>query len=65
MIATLQLFLFFVFYFAILASRPWALIDLSRRPTSAFTAAGKLTKSQGGLILARGGGGVHLAALPA
>lgn len=51
MIATIQLFLFFAFYFAILAIAAWALIDLSRRPTSAFTSAGKLTKTKWALIL--------------
>jgi len=47
----MQLLLFFVFYFAILAISAWALIDLSRRPASAFTQAGKLTKTKWGLIL--------------
>ena len=47
----MQLLLFFIFYFAILAIAAWALIDLSRRPASAFTQAGKLTKTKWGLIL--------------
>ncbi len=51
MVATLQLVLFFAFYFIILVISAWALIDLSRRPATAFTQAGKLTKTKWGLIL--------------
>lgn len=52
MIATLQIVLFLVFYVAIFAMSVWALIDLLRRPASAFTQGGKLTKNTWGGILA-------------
>ena len=51
MIASLQLLLFFAFYFVIFAISVWALVDLSRRPANAFAQAGKLTKTKWGLIL--------------
>jgi len=50
-IATLQVLLFFAFYFIIFGISVWALLDLSRRPATAFTNAGKLTKTKWGLIL--------------
>ena len=51
MIVTLQHLLYLGFYVVILVIAAWALIDLSRRPASAFTQAGKLTKTKWGLIL--------------
>ena len=51
MIASLQLLLYFAFYFVIFGISVWALVDLSRRPASAFAQAGKLTKTKWGLIL--------------
>ena len=40
MVATIQNFIYFAFLFAIFALAAWALIDLLRRPSSAFTSAG-------------------------
>ena len=51
MIASLQLLLYFAFYFVIFGIAVWALVDLSRRPANAFAQAGKLTKTKWGLIL--------------
>ncbi|MBD8057744.1 DUF2516 family protein [Cellulomonas sp. JH27-2] len=51
MVATLQVVIFFVFMFAIFVLSAWALIDLLRRPASAYTSAGKLTKGKWGAIL--------------
>jgi len=50
-IASLQVLIFFVFYIAIFGLSLWALIDLLRRPASAFTQAGKLTKGLWGAIV--------------
>jgi hypothetical protein len=50
-IGTLQTFLYLAFYVVILALCVWALIDLLRRPASAFTTAGKRTKKFWGALL--------------
>ncbi|WP_456846791.1 DUF2516 family protein [Cellulomonas sp. P5_C6] len=51
MVASLQLVIFLVFYVAIFGLCLWALIDLLRRPSKAFTQAGKLTKGLWGAII--------------
>lgn len=51
MIASGQLVIFVVFYVAIFALSLWALVDLLRRPASAFPPAGKRTKGFWGAIL--------------
>ncbi|MDM8086237.1 DUF2516 family protein [Cellulomonas cellasea] len=51
MIPALQTAIFIIFYVAIFGASVWALLDLLRRPTAAFTAAGKLTKAKWGGIL--------------
>lgn len=51
MVATLQVYLYLIFFLAIFALCVWALIDLLRRPTAAFPSAGKRTKSFWGAIL--------------
>ena len=51
MIATVQVFLYFVFYVAIFGLAVWALVDLLSRPATAFTQAGKRTKAIWGAIL--------------
>lgn len=51
MIATLQVFLYLLFYVAIFGLSVWALIDLLTRPATAFTQAGKRTKAIWGTIL--------------
>ena len=51
MIAGLQVLLFLVFYVAIFVMSAWAAIDLLRRPATAFTQGGKLTKNKWGGIL--------------
>jgi hypothetical protein len=50
-VATIQNLIYFAFLFAIFALAAWALIDLVRRPSSAFTSAGKWTKGIWGAIL--------------
>ncbi|MBO9555271.1 DUF2516 family protein [Cellulomonas sp.] len=50
-IAAIQLVLFTLFYLAIFVLCVWSLVDLLRRPASAFPAAGKRTKNFWGLIL--------------
>nr|WP_090031337.1 DUF2516 family protein [Cellulomonas marina] len=51
MIAWAQTALFFVFYLAIFVLSVVALLDLLRRPATAFVSAGKLTKGKWGAIL--------------
>ncbi|MDM7829766.1 DUF2516 family protein [Cellulomonas edaphi] len=51
MVATLQLLIFLVFMLAIFGLSVWALVDLLRRPASAFPAAGKRTKTFWGVIV--------------
>ena len=51
MVATLQVVLFLIFYVAIFVLSAWAAIDLMRRPATAFTQAGKLTKTKWGAII--------------
>ena len=51
MIASLQVVIFFVFYIAIFGLSLWALIDLLRRPATAFPQAGKRTKGFWGAIV--------------
>ena len=51
MIASLQVVIFFVFYIAIFGLSVWALIDLLRRPATAFPQAGKRTKGFWGAIV--------------
>ncbi|WP_028049668.1 DUF2516 family protein [Cellulomonas sp. URHD0024] len=51
MIGTLQGLLFLAFYVAIFVMSAWAAIDLMRRPPTAFTQGGKLTKGKWGGIL--------------
>jgi len=47
----LQTYLFVALALALFAVEAWALIDLLRRPSVAFTAAGKRTKTFWGLIV--------------
>ena len=58
MIASLQVVIFFVFYIAIFGLSLWALIDLLRRPASAFPQAGKRTKGFWGAIVGVADGGL-------
>ena len=51
MIGTVQNLLFVAFYLAIFLLSAWAVIDLLRRPSAAFPAAGKRTKKLWGTIL--------------
>lgn len=51
MVATLQVVIFFAFMLAIFLLSAWALIDLVRRPASAFVSAGKRTKGFWGAIV--------------
>lgn len=51
MVATLQVYLYLIFFLAIFGLCVWALVDLLRRPPAAFTSAGKRTKGFWGAIL--------------
>lgn len=51
MVATLQVYLYLLFYLVIFALCVWALVDLLRRPPAAFPSAGKRTKGFWGAIV--------------
>ncbi|MDD9207215.1 DUF2516 family protein [Georgenia sp. 10Sc9-8] len=54
MLGTVQVYVFLILAIALFVVEVWALVDAARRPTPAFTTAGKRTKNFWLLLLAVG-----------